>query len=101
VYDRLPRLFMTQRLTEMCVLVLGLLKLYSTVAAHSGTGRQESRYATDAERSRKSRQRPDPEIPQRKISETLLDFADPIMKTLPEDASAAQMEHALKIAYTL
>ena len=37
----------------------------------------------------KSRQRPNQEPPQRKISETFLDFADPIVETLPEDASAA------------
>jgi len=49
----------------------------------------------------KSRQRPAQDIPQRKISETFLDFADPIMETLPEDVSAAQMDRTLKIAYTV
>ena len=49
----------------------------------------------------KSRKRPNQEPPQRKIAETFLDFADPIVETLPEDASAAQMEYALKIAYTV
>ena len=48
-----------------------------------------------------ARQRPDDESPQRKTSEMFLDFADPIMDSLPEDVSAAQMEHALKIAYTV
>ena len=48
-----------------------------------------------------ARQRPDDESHQRNISEMFLDFADPIMESLPEDGNAAQMEHALKIAYTM
>jgi hypothetical protein len=48
-----------------------------------------------------ARQRADDESHQRNISEMFLDFADPIVETLPEDGNAAQMEHALKIAYTM
>ena len=48
-----------------------------------------------------ARQRPDDESHQRNISEMFLDFADPIVESLPEDGNAAQMEHALKIAYTM
>jgi len=37
---------------------------------------------------------------QRKISETFLDFASPLLETLPINDSAQQVHTALKIAYT-
>jgi hypothetical protein len=55
----------------------------------------------DEENSTRSSQRSGPDVPQRKISETLLDFAAPIIETLPDDVSATQMERSLSIAYTV
>ena len=39
--------------------------------------------------------------PNRKISETFLDFASPLMATMPDDASDASIEQALTIAFTV
>lgn len=40
-------------------------------------------------------------FPDRKISETFLDFADPLLEPLGPDATVDQMEQALKIAFTV
>ncbi len=48
-----------------------------------------------------TRQRPNHPGPERKISETFLDFASPIMETLPDDASAAYVESVLKTPYAV
>ena len=49
----------------------------------------------------KLRRRPDNTVPQRKISETFLDFASPIMDNLPDDASAAYVEGVLKTPHVV
>ena len=100
VQDKLPTLFTTQHPTDMSLLVHGFLNLHIAVAAqrHGKTG---AICFSHEEGSMNARQRPDDESHQRNISEMFLDFADPIMETLPEDGNAAQMEHALKIAYTM
>ena len=40
-------------------------------------------------------------FPDRKISETFLDFADPLLEPLGPGATVDQMEQALKIAFTV
>jgi hypothetical protein len=40
-------------------------------------------------------------LPARKISETFLDFADPLLEPLGRGATVDQMEQALKIAFTV
>ena len=40
-------------------------------------------------------------IPDRKISETFLDFASPVLSMMPDDATEANIETALQIAFTV
>lgn len=44
---------------------------------------------------------PRDELATRKISETFLDFAEPLLKPLGAKATKAEMEQALKIAFTV
>jgi len=59
------------------------------------------RPTVDEERPMKIWRRRDHAAPQRKISETFLDFASPIMDNLPDDASAAYVESVLKTPYVV
>lgn len=66
--------------------------------AHRGNGRFSPRRQREvAVDQPKQRTR----FPDRKISETFLDFADPLLAPLGPRATIAQMEQALKIAFTV
>ncbi len=51
--------------------------------------------------SEKSRAGGEPILPDRKISETFLDFAAPLLQAMPADALEEAFERALKVAYTV
>jgi len=40
-------------------------------------------------------------FPDRKISETFMEFAEPLVATLGQDATESQLEEALKVAFTV